>query len=139
MQRGARAQATTQGLERGYGANAAWLNSAYVALGGSGCAFVWSCTDQLRKELKGDLKPIAESLVALNTNVALMQQTLTAVQATLTVQQATLTVQQATLTAQQATLTAVQETLKAQQAKLDVGMLLVLGLLGTAVLLHKPK
>jgi hypothetical protein len=50
-------------------------------------------------------------LAALNTNMALMQQTLTAQQATL----------------------------KGQSSKLDVVMLLVLGLLGTEVVLHMPK
>ena len=93
---------------------------------------MWACTDRVRNELKDDLKPIAASLAAMNTNMALMQQTLTA-------QQATLTAQQATLTAQQAALTVQQATLKGLPSKLDVGMLLVLGLLGTAAVLHMPK
>ena len=79
---------------------------------------MWACTDRVRNELKDDLKPIAASLAAMNTNMALMQQTLTAQQAALTVQQATL---------------------KGLPSKLDVGMLLVLGLLGTAAVLHMPK
>ena len=86
---------------------------------------MWACTDRVRNELKDDLKQIAASLAAMNTNMALMQQTLTAQQATLTAQQAALTVQQATL--------------KGLPSKLDVGMLLVLGLLGTAAVLHMPK
>ena len=72
---------------------------------------MWACTDRVRNELKDDLKQIAASLAAMNTNMALMQQTLTAQQATL----------------------------KGLPSKLDVGMLLVLGLLGTAAVLHMPK
>ena len=79
---------------------------------------MWACTDQLRKELKDDLKPIAASLAALNTNVALLSTNMALMQQTLTAQQATL---------------------KGQSSKLDVVMLLVLGLLGTEAVLHMPK
>ena len=127
----ARAQAPTQGAKpklatTAYSLDGATVVAAFVAGGGS-CAFVWSCVDGLRRELKEDLKPLA----SLNTTVAIMQETLKA-------QQETLKAVQETLKAQQETLKAVQATLKEQQAKTNACLVLgLLGLLGTAAVVYK--
>ena len=90
--------------------------------GAGGCAVVFACTDKLRLELKNDLKP----LLALATNVALIQQTLQA-------QQAPLATQQAPLATQQATLATLQATMNASL------LLQMLGLAATIAVLFKTK
>ena len=134
LQRSARTQAPTQGQQNGRGAAAASFEGAAVSLaalaaGAGGCAYVSACTERLRLELKDDLRPLA----ALSINMALVQETLQA-------QHGTLQAQQGTLQAQQAMLQAQQATLKAQQAKINASLVVgLLGLLGTAAVLHKTQ
>ena len=95
---------------------------AALVAGAGGCAYVSACTEKLRLEVKDDLKP----LVSLNTNVALIQETLKT--------------QQETLKTQQEMLKAQQETLATLQAKVNASLLLgMLGLAATIAMLSKSK